>query len=348
MKYIGRSLLLGAALQQSLTPTARADDEGSASHSVDESKAEGQSPLGQDAAMKSDEAKAGATADSRTAYADHLFQEGLRLMKSHDCPQAILKFQNSDQLEPSSAARINLADCYAVVGRSASAWRTFRQAATLAGQEGRSDVKEKAFKAMSKLSPSLTKLIVIPPRGATTMALTLNGEPLGDDDGLPIALDPGENIVEAKVAGQPPWRRTVSATEVGATIVIEVPAATAATESPGQPWTTWKTAAVVTGGIGVVGIVVGLALVVSAKATHDEARQHCSNGLCTVTGHDLWEEANHKADAATVSMVAGAILAAGGLTLWLTAPSATKTAIGVRSSASGQQVVLRVALDRMP
>jgi hypothetical protein len=265
-----------------------------------------------------------ATADARTAYADHLFQEGLKLMKGDDCPQAILKFQASEQLDASAATLINLATCYARLGRAASAWRSFRRAAAQSIEEGNEEFKEKSFDAIAKLAPTLTKLKVVPPRGSARMTLTLNGEPIADNDGLPLALDPGENIIEASVPGQPSWHHTVNATELGATIVIEVPEATPEADHESSRWSAWRTGSVATAGLGFAGIVAGLILGLSARATHDEALRTCSAGRCDVSGHDLWLEANRKADVATYLVGIGTIVTLGGIGLWIATPSAPK------------------------
>src|SRR4051794_40964567 len=152
--------------------------------------------------------------DGRAAYAEHLFQEAVQFMRKDKCPEAIPKFLSSQQLDPSAATLLNLGTCYARLGRTAAAWRTYRQAATAAASEKNDELKEQAFKAISILSPATTKLRIVAPRDSAPMSLTLNGEPLAPDEVFPIPLDPGENIIEAVAPGRVSWRRSVNANEL--------------------------------------------------------------------------------------------------------------------------------------
>jgi hypothetical protein len=258
----------------------------------------------------------------RAEYADHLFHEGVELMKEHNCPQAIPKFVASQQLDPKAATVANLGSCYEKVGRSASAWYKYREGATLATTEGNLSLRDQILGAIATLTPTLTRLRVIPPRGTSAPSITLNGEPLADD-GMPIALDPGENIIEASAPGRQPWRRSLSA-EVGATIVIEVP------ELPKTEQNlTWRPTALIAGGAGASLIIVGSILGLSAKASRDESRDHCKDGYCTSAGIDLRNDADHKATLSNYAVAAGAILAGAGVALWFALPAHTEHAVTV-------------------
>ena len=256
-------------------------------------------------------------------------------MKSDRCPEAIPKFLSSQQLDPSAGTLVNLATCYARVGRTAAACRVYRQSAALADSEKNDSLKERASHAIAVLMPSVTKLRVVAPRNAAAMSLTLNGEPLTVDNGVPIPLDPGENIIEAAAPGRRPWRRSVSATEIGATIVIEVPELPAAERpleprprTPGDRPTSsgadLRVPAVIVGGIGLSSIVGGAILGLSAKATYDESNDHCLNGRCTLEGHDLRVDATNKARLSTYAIGFGTAVAASGVVLWLLSPSRPK------------------------
>ena len=89
--------------------------------------------------------------------ADELFRQGVLLMKSDNCPEAIVQFQRSQELDPSGATLLNLATCYVRLGRTGSAWRAYRQAAEAAKSEGDDDLGERAFRAMSIIAPRLTQ-----------------------------------------------------------------------------------------------------------------------------------------------------------------------------------------------
>ena len=70
------------------------------------------------------------------AAADALFDEGKRLLAAGDTAQACAKFETSMKLFDQLGTRLNLADCYEKVGRTASAWAEFREAASLATKRG--------------------------------------------------------------------------------------------------------------------------------------------------------------------------------------------------------------------
>jgi hypothetical protein len=279
-----------------------------------------------------------AQANDKAAYADQLFDQGVALMKSDNCPAAIPEFLSSQQLDPSAATLVNLATCYARIGRKATAWKVYRQAATAAGVEGNDDLRARAFKAMSVLSPTLTKLKIVAPNRSTALSLKLNGQALNSYDDMPVPLDSGENIIEAVAPGHEPWRRSVTASERGATIVIEVPELRPASKP--APASEWRTAAVMVGGAGVAGIVVGAILGVSAKQTHDDSNVYCRAGRCTETGVELRDEAFRKATVSTLAVGIGAAAAATGVVLWLTSPRVSERGASISAHGTPSQVGL--------
>jgi len=260
-----------------------------------------------------------AQTDDRRVYADYLFREGVRLMNDDRCPQAIPKFEHSQQLDPSAASLLNLATCYARLGRTATAWRTYRKAAAAAEQEKDPQLKEQAFKAISILAPTLTNLRVISPADAGPLSLKLNGEPITAEAGSSIPLDPGENIIEASSPGREPWRRSVQSNEVGATIVIEVPELQPR-PTPPPPTNTWRTAGAITAGVGLSGIVAGLVLGISAKSAYRDSLSNCTGSYCNREGHERQQQAATRADIATVSAGLGAAAVGTGMLLWFLAP----------------------------
>jgi hypothetical protein len=255
--------------------------------------------------------------DDRVAYADRLFSHGVELMKNDDCRAAVPEFVESQRLDPSAATLANLATCHARLGRRATAWKTYREAAALAAAEGNQTLRGQALSAMSRLSPTLTKLRIVPPSDTQALSLRLNGEPLEAYDGVPIPLDSGESVIEAFAPGREPWRRTVNANEVGATLVIEVPELRPA-EKP-RDHVDLRPHAVIVGGVGVAMIVVGTVLGLSAKRSDDQASLFCRAGRCTSEGVSLREEAGSKATAATYVTGLGLVATGTGVALWFAA-----------------------------
>jgi hypothetical protein len=82
------------------------------------------------------------------------------------------------------------------------------------------------------------------------------------------------------------------------------------------------------GGAGVVGLAVGAVFGVNAISSWSSSKSECSTSSCpnhgqAVTDHD---SAASAATVSTIAVVGGLALAAGGLALYLTAPSARENA----------------------
>jgi hypothetical protein len=293
--------------------------------------------------LPAQESSARADDGGRAEYADQLFQEGVQLMKNDDCPQAISKFATSQKLDSSAATLINLGTCYAKVGRTASAWNTYHRAVDAAVGEGSDELRDQALKTLSMLAPTLTRLKVVPPRGSSALSLTLNGEPIPNDDGLPVPLDPGLNIVEATAPGRQPWRQAINAAELGATIVIEVPELSVAPKV--EMRSDWRTAALIVGGAGVTGIVVGSILGLSAKVAKDESKSNCRDGYCNAVGLDLHDDALRKARLSNYAMGFGAVFAAAGVVLWFTSPARADHKVNIAPWVPGPSALLGVSIQ---
>lgn len=279
---------------------------------------------------------------ARETYAEQLFQDGVQLMKDDKCPQAVPKFLHSQQLDPSAGTLANLATCYVRLGRTASAWRAYRQALEAADKENDQEVRQRVLKAISILDPRLTKLRLISSRATVPLSITLNGEPLAPDEAFPVPLDPGENVIEAVAPGRKPWRHKVDASEQGATIVIEVPELPVAREPKAQP--DYRRAAVVVVGLGAAALAVGSVLGLSARSDYDESGRYCRYDHCNATGHDLRIMALDKASASSWTMGLGAVAAATGIVLWFASPRA-KEGVGLSPWAGAEARAVGVSLE---
>jgi hypothetical protein len=262
------------------------------------------------------------------APAEQLFQDAVVLMKADHCQDAVPRFLESQHLDPSAATLLNLATCYARMGKSATAWRVYRQAAESAVLEGNRDIQARADKAIGKLEPTLTRLRVVAPAGPNALTIKVNGEPVSGDR-IEVPLDPGENFIEAVAPGHEPWRRTVNAQRQGAMIVVEVPDL-GATQRPSESApprprqvpprprpVDLRPAAIVAGGVGVTGIALGVIMGLGAKRAYDDSRSHCFAQHCNQAGHDLRETAHDRAGVATWATVIGVGALGTGAVLWL-------------------------------
>jgi hypothetical protein len=104
-------------------------------------------------------------------HAEELFNEGLRLMQSDHCQDAIAYFVESQRSDPAAATLANLATCYARLGRTGSAYSTYKLAARAAILENKPELQKRTDQAASALVPSLTQLRVVPLGGFVTFAV---------------------------------------------------------------------------------------------------------------------------------------------------------------------------------
>lgn len=270
--------------------------------------------------------------------AEQLFRQGLSLMKSDRCRDAIPLFAKSQQTDPAAATLLNLATCYDRIGKTASAYLTYQQAARAAVLEGKLELQQHADQAVTALAPVLTRLRVVPLGDSTARIVRINGVAVSDLR-EPILLDPGETVIEASVPGREPWRRTLSTPAEGSLLVIEVPdlrtapAAPAPSQAPApepilhqervvsdasssradmRPWIILST------GIGVAGLASSAAFALSATSKHNDSNSFCVGRSCTKEGLDLRGDARNRADLATWSFGFGLVSLATAGVLWLT------------------------------
>src|SRR5947207_15885135 len=81
-------------------------------------------------------AEAGA---AQKAAAESLFDDALKAMKSGHFTEACPKLEESERIDPAIGTLLYLGECYEKTGRTASAWATFREAASAAQAQGESE-----------------------------------------------------------------------------------------------------------------------------------------------------------------------------------------------------------------
>lgn len=169
-------------------------------------------------------------------------------------------------------------------------------------------------------------------------------------DGTAITLDPGRHKFTFEIPGRPPIDKeyviVISQKERRETLVVDSVSAKPEAVSPltthgQQPAVSQtrpglgaqKIAAIVAGGVGIVGVGVGTAFGLISKSKHDDAAQHCNGSICSdQQGIDFKTSAIHAGNVSTVAFVVGAAGLAGGAALWFTAPrprEVTGTSLGL-------------------
>jgi hypothetical protein len=274
------------------------------------------------------------------ATAEALFQQGTELMQERRFATACEKFEGSQQLDPALGTMLRLADCYDRIGRSASAWALFREAASIARTRNEPERERIAVERANDLDKRLSKIeIRVDRKNATAgLEIQLNGVnvPRATWD-TPVPVDPGRQRVVASAPDKTSWSTTIDVPEGPGVRSIEVPALmakprvestdtaqVAAARDSSSRGSTQRALGYVTGGLGVVGFAVGGFFSYQAYSKKQDSLAQCrvdDPNACTPQGKEIRDDAKGLANTATLAFIGGGALLAGGLVLVLSAPS---------------------------
>lgn len=265
-----------------------------------------------------------AHAETDPAGAQALFDEGQKLVAAGDYAQACPKFAASQRLEPAIGTLINLADCYEHVGKLASAWARYLDAATLAERAGQLPRAKKAREHGKALEPRLCRLaIVVEGVGYTEVHRDdFLMEPA--TYGVAVPVDPGPHVVRATGPAVPPFEVRVDVHVEGETVrvVVRPPAGTDAGPSTlPHPGRSQKIVGLVLGGVGVAALGVAAGLGLRARARWNDAQSDCEGTVCGPRGVALADEANRAAALADIGLVVGGVALVAGVVIFVTAPT---------------------------
>ncbi|MBL8721450.1 MAG: hypothetical protein JNL79_36015 [Myxococcales bacterium] len=262
-----------------------------------------------------------AHAETDPAGAQVLFDEGQKLVASGDYPSACPKFAASHRLEPAIGTLINLADCYEHVGKLASAWARYLDAATMAERAGQPARAKKAREHAKALEPRLCKLIIVV-EGVGYAEVRRDEfviEPAAY--GLAVPIDPGRHVVRATGPAVAPFEAAIDVEGEGQVVrVVVKPSAAAAPAEPPVAGRSQRLVAFVMGGLGVVSLGVAAGFGLRARSKWGEAQGDCVGTVCGSRGVALAAEANRAAGLADIGLVVGGVAVAAGVVLFFTAP----------------------------
>jgi hypothetical protein len=294
-----------------------------------------------------------AAAQNDKAAAEALFDQGVRLMKQNSFSEACPKLEESERIDPAVGTLLYLGECYERVGKTASAWATFREAASLANHSNQADRARVAGGRAQDLEAKLSRLsIELAPDVARIPGVVVkrSGQRLEPSlYGTPLPVDPGEYRIEVSAPGYETWTTPIKVEAGGATASVRVPGLVKGAEVPANPTpmaqpsandntksspapslppakhglTTGQTLGLVVGGVGVVGLGLGSYFGVRAISKNSDAEEQCTgDNRCSQQGLDLTDKARKEATAANIAFaVGGALVAIGGVVLLSTGPS---------------------------
>ena len=265
------------------------------------------------------------------ARAQQLFESALTDAEAGNFASACPKFLASQEADPKTSTLLNLASCYEKNGQTASAWGAFREAEVLARKAARTDWETSARTRADALEPQLLRLSILVADPSRDLVIMRDGARLAPGEwGVAIPVDPGDHVVSASSPGHVPWETRIDVRE--AATKIEVPKLALVPAPPPEPapitplhrtgWSTLKTAGAGAAGVGALGMVAGGIVGLVAKGNYNDARAQCSDGVrgCPATAVADSDSAYGLAAGATVVFVVSAVVAAGGVALFLLAP----------------------------
>lgn len=288
---------------------------------------------------------------STKAAAEGLFDQGREAMRKGDFVSACGLLERSQQIDPAVGTLLYLGECYEKNGRTASAWATFRDAASSARAVGQLDRAELANERAERLTPVLSKLtleVSETVRAIPGLVLRRQGQVVPPAAwNVAVPLDPGRYRIEASAPGYRDWSDTVEVSDGASRTRAAIPPLQPAPGSePGAAEAGHSTGssapgasnalaararqrdaapapilAYVLGGAGVVGIGLGSYFGLRAISKNSEAEEQCATAtLCQQSGLDLTDEANSAASISNIAFGLGFAALAGGVVLYLTAP----------------------------
>lgn len=311
-------------------------------------------------------------AQARNAGAETLFQQGVALMNDQRTTEACAKFEGSQSLDPALGTLLRLGDCYDRIGKTASAWTTFQDAVSLARNRREPDRQQIAHERVTDLEQRLSWVRIQLAASELSRDASLRIDAAAVSLALlesPIPFDPGVHQIELSAPGRRTWsshfevargpaQQSVTLPELELMPSPTVLAAAAPRpvdrapppEPPGASWRPWGIAVGVLGGIGLA--VGGVLSYRALRIDRDSSAECNAQDLCTKAGVELRESAIAYANGATLSMIAGGVLLAGGIGLIVWSPSAAdQTTAGgeptgpVRLSAAVSETGARLGLE---
>jgi hypothetical protein len=283
----------------------------------------------------------GAVSDAKAQNAEALFDQGLKAMLDGRYETGCPDIERSYGLDPLPGALFTLAACYERWGKVHTATGHYEKfvsvakglpAAERAKQEKRVATAKDKLAALRPQVPTLQLVFASPP--SDDVLVTLDGQSVSPAElGQDRPIDPGEHQIEVRAGSGGVEEMTVRI-DAGQTrtVTLQLPDSGGAgaagpddgSEDEGSAggWTGMHTGAVVAGGLGVVGLVIGGVTGGMVLAKKSEVDDSCVDGVCRdEAGKEAADDAKSLASVSDITFVVGGVALAGGIVLWLLAPS---------------------------
>lgn len=287
------------------------------------------------------------------AKADRLFKEARTLMAQGKFDVACPKLEESERLDPAPGTRYQLAVCYEATGRPATALALYLEVADLAKSAGFKDKEKVARDKAAALEPKVPRIVIeVKAARPPGLVVTRDGAPVEQEQyNRPILVDPGDYVIEATAPERKPFKTTVAVKGEGARVSVPIsllPVEDFSRDAvpeppPPSPFGAQRIAAIAVGAAGVGGVVAGSVFGMNAKSAYEKAMGDPSlcptKKTCYPEGKSLVDQAQSDALASTITFIAGGVALAGGVVLFVTAPSSAAPAKGKHSQYPSVAVV---------
>ena len=285
------------------------------------------------------------------AAADALFKEAVQLAQQGSYAEAVDKFKASYELDPARGTLLGLALAEEKAGKIASAYAHYQELTDAARAANDAKRETAGRDGMARLEARLPRLLVTHdgglPAGAT---VELDGRPLvaGALD-TPLPVDPGEHTVSARAADGATFSKSVTveeAKQVRVAIVFGPPpapseAAPPPAAPPGAPSSPppppsddsgsgLRTAGLILGGVGVVVTGVGGYFWIRSGQIFSDVEEDCPGRVCPPGKEDDIDDGRSLETTGRAALIAGGVLVAGGVTLFIFGSSSPSEAGSAR------------------
>jgi hypothetical protein len=315
-----------------------------------------------------------ALSSTRAAAADpaatKLFNQGVKLFERGETAAACQKFSESYDIDPAPGTLFNLASCREKLGDASGAHHAYVELTRRAEQAGKGDRAATFRQKATALEAKLPTIVIAEANRASLTNVTIDDTPVPREKwSAPIPTEAGKHKVvlttdlDGKTANL-----TVPATgsvtveapapanaPSGARAVVPPPADSAhspastgtppppETHDAAEPRTTHSPFSYVVGGAGIVAIAVGAAYGVVAIGQKNDALAACPGHQCASPNDLNRATDDHNASqssalVSTIAIVTGAVLVAGGATLFIV--TAKHSSVGVTPATDGHGYAL--------
>jgi hypothetical protein len=268
-----------------------------------------------------------APACAQTAIAEKLYQEGSDLARAGNFQEACPKFQASYELDAQVGTLMALAACHVEIGKTASAWAEYNEAASLARRQDKPALADEARKSSAELRPKLSLLKVQIDNHLPNMIVNLDGKvvPRGALT-AELPIDPGNHELNAEAPGHEEFHKQLTVPTGPSTTTVRIPPLKALEIDQQKPVVISpglndnEVIGYTVGALGLAGVALGTVFGILATVETNNADENCINNFCTQQGLDGHDRALAFAHISTISFAVGGAGLGAGLILILTAP----------------------------